>query len=438
MSVAPSPFATLLRRSKFATFDPAIAQVYTTYGGSAPRGDWGLKRPLPIRRRGAAVTVRSVDSREQVTEWRAAEAEARWIARFAELGIESPRLQDTSGANDPTTWGAKLENSGKRDWVVDSEYALGLKDGADTIPKPLADEESAEAARKEATFRPATLPNIYGMGEKRFEKYLEQLRKKREEFKEFTAAERKMSLYEQSQRNDDWFRKFLQSSVNKSYEVEGSRAIEPQPHTFAGLSYTHAPPLQAYFLTKPLPGRLITKKVNKLERLDDSEFFIASFAGMTTKVSTKLSGGKNNTLMDGKEQLGGAAVIPMNVAKSETKLRLSHAYLAKAPEVVGPRFRGQATRKEGLKGVVLQTHARGYYFADVTRPNPHLPGSAEYVSAEDDSISAGRPMKFQARFSKPPTFTRKPIVKRAAGKDGAKILDLLANVLKSTPSNNGK
>ena len=50
---SPGTFPELLRRSRFASFDPTIRQSYGTPPSRLHRGNWGLKRPIAQSKRSA-------------------------------------------------------------------------------------------------------------------------------------------------------------------------------------------------------------------------------------------------------------------------------------------------------------------------------------------------------------------------------------------------
>ncbi|KAI0034056.1 hypothetical protein K488DRAFT_84391 [Vararia minispora EC-137] len=86
----PSQFAALLRRSKFASFDRSIPQVYASHGGDAYRGNYGVKRSLTPTKKGLPIIISNVDSPHQQTEWQPAAKEARWIERWETLPPPRP------------------------------------------------------------------------------------------------------------------------------------------------------------------------------------------------------------------------------------------------------------------------------------------------------------------------------------------------------------
>lgn len=365
----PSPFAAMLRRSKFATYDPQIAQIYTAYGGYAHRGDWGLKRPLAVRKRDKYITIQTIDSPEQQTEWRTGEPESRWIRRWGEVGTEVQMRG---------IWDRQTVN---HDWVIDSDFTLGTKDGAvlkmqkARVQKMKDAELLAEGGRvaeageeqvvenaEPAEQTPlsaynAVVPNIMAMSPKEFESYVEKLRAQRPQFKQFLKNQVRQTLaarakdnkvmativqepFEEAQHASALLvrKAFLQHSVQEQYRDPSSRMIEQRPHRNAGLSYALASPLTNFFLVKPQPGRQITVQEKPM----------ISFGGM---VST----------------LAGSSRVPDNLS-----LRMASAKLLSTPRVVGQE-------PSGLEGVGLETTVRDTSEMALIRRSLHKPGSRKYV-----------------------------------------------------------
>jgi hypothetical protein len=363
-SAVQSPFATLLKRSKFSSFDPLIAQVYTTHGGDAHRGNWGFKRPLPIRRRGAYITVKAVDSLEQQTEWNSAEPQAMWMKNWNELQL-NPTLEGSRRA--------LREASGD---MVDSEYAPMRTD-----PK---------------FWRLSTIPNIHAMSNSEFKKYVEHIRRKRSSFfkyqmlkakalkKQKEMKERENEVVSKETKTDSSKRSFTSRGSSKEkrappeklptdyslddfamWESEGirerprSRSLESVPHSSAGLHYSHFSALQTYLSTNDHKGRLVEEI--KGER-GKPLYYVASYAGMGTLVQQKNSGvGKVMTWGDASK----TGVV---------KLRPESVSLEKAPEVV--------YKRQGLKAAKLSMTAFVNDAQSHSQSNTHRPGSLEYITAE--------------------------------------------------------
>ncbi|KAF9557158.1 hypothetical protein CPC08DRAFT_710634 [Agrocybe pediades] len=83
----PSPFGELLRRSKFAAFDPEIRQTYTAPASYIHRGNWGLKRPIANRNRDTTIVLRKFEEHAQYIEWDRADGQAKLIKRVEEQNI---------------------------------------------------------------------------------------------------------------------------------------------------------------------------------------------------------------------------------------------------------------------------------------------------------------------------------------------------------------
>lgn len=223
MTAPSSQFAALLRRSKFASYDPSIGQVYSSFDGHLHRGNFGLKRPLPIRGRQAHVTVRSVDSREEQTEWKGAENEAQFMKMWDDAGI-TPALK----ADGP--WATKIGANAEVAWNMDSEFAPA---------NGVAENQSATSRAAHGPTSSA-VPNIHAMSDKEFAAYLDKLRQMRPDFasylKELAArkAEHRgtharsefSSFWEYSEKPSKDYRTFLGSQAYKTYNSPESRAIE--------------------------------------------------------------------------------------------------------------------------------------------------------------------------------------------------------------------
>jgi Mitochondrial ribosomal protein subunit len=186
-------FPTLLRHSKFASFDSAIAQVYTTHGGNTHRGHWGLKRPIPLRTRNPFITVEAIDTKYQQTEWSNALQKTRFIRRWNELGVDVTR---TRSADTP--------------WLADSGFS-----SKDSIAKSGYLE----------SMRAAAIPNLAAMTTKEFTHYIEKLRSLRPQFKQYLRTtlannpkRRDMYLFQLAQMSEtDYHNRFIAAQTISSY-----------------------------------------------------------------------------------------------------------------------------------------------------------------------------------------------------------------------------
>ncbi|KAJ4478486.1 hypothetical protein J3R30DRAFT_3729702 [Lentinula aciculospora] len=208
-----SPFASLLRRSRFATFDPRIRQTYYTPPAHASRGSWGLKRPLALRRRNAFITLPApFEDRAQFIEWSKAEDEVRFIRRFEEMQVR-PRVKLK------TPWAKTLGSKNLTNWIIDSEFCyryegpeaeeegFGSNENLLQMQARQAEQERLEEQQRSVSDDLAEFgkagqgnyghrralkhqavrlsPNIEAMMPDQFERYVRRLRQLRPKFKEF-------------------------------------------------------------------------------------------------------------------------------------------------------------------------------------------------------------------------------------------------------------
>ncbi|KIL56795.1 hypothetical protein M378DRAFT_64270, partial [Amanita muscaria Koide BX008] len=252
-----SPFAELLRRSKFASYDPAIRQTYSSPSAHAYRGDWGLKRPIALRRRNAFVSLASFESPAQFTEWNHAENQVRFIRRVEEMGV-------TPKTNVNSSWHQGLGKA-KTEWLMDSDFCPGethvLKSPKPSqTPVDLAGLGNKGPGQYGAS-RPLqwgddsqidthVIPNVDAMSRKQFQRYLRNLRELRPQFKDYLQNQKttgKKSLYELAQDSaTDHHTQFILSHTSQAFQDRSSRQIEQQPHPNAGLMYACPSRLDAH------------------------------------------------------------------------------------------------------------------------------------------------------------------------------------------------
>jgi Mitochondrial ribosomal protein subunit len=340
-------FPTLLRHSKFASYDSAIAQVYTTYGGNAHRGNWGFKRPLPLRTRNPFITVEAIDTKYQQTEWSNAFQKTRFIRRWNELGVDVIR---TRTADTP--------------WLADSEFS-----SKDNITKP----------RYLEGMRAAAIPNIAAMTTKEFTRYIEKLRSLRPQFKQYLRTtlanypnRRDMSLFQLAQISEtDYHKRFIAAQSISSYNEPGSQAIEPVPHRSGGLSYSHPTQLESMYTNpRTQPGFVLQKSI-KLRDYNVNAPMLASFAGLTAEIRSANEAAGRIPLFDPSTNIG---INPERARESVAQMRVVHPpKLIRLPNVVGRQPSVLADAKLSVK-VTAEP--------DFLRANPYVPGSTEYVCAE--------------------------------------------------------
>ncbi|GJN88337.1 hypothetical protein Rhopal_001302-T1 [Rhodotorula paludigena] len=253
-SSSSSSYSALLRRSKLASFNPHIDQVYTTNAANLARSNFGLKRPLPAATTKTSPFVRllDLDSREGRTAFRKATREQSYTRKWSEVGVglQSDAFLPRTGADGDRRWD-RLE--------VQSRFVDG--DGPGAI-QPVAGEQPAQAAF-------GRMPNVFAMSERDFERFLEGLGERRDEFKAFVVAESKQAasestgldgefdLYAHAQRQplelvrlaERFLRLPTSSSASPSTTV-------PLVHPTLALQYGSPTPLESS-LAPPVPGRIL-------------------------------------------------------------------------------------------------------------------------------------------------------------------------------------
>ncbi|KAK3324605.1 mitochondrial ribosomal protein MRP51 [Cercophora scortea] len=134
----PSASSSTNRNSDTATLGFPTHQVITTTSSSRKRGDWGLKRPLPLKSTtkssNAMLRVRQIDSIEQVTDYTSGADHGLSLRKFQELHIpvtvppttlDSYSIRATSRMNLPQQ--SAFEEEG--DFTdIDPEKAAAMQD----------------------------------------------------------------------------------------------------------------------------------------------------------------------------------------------------------------------------------------------------------------------------------------------------------------------
>ena len=407
---SPSPFATLLRRSKFASYDPKIGQVYTTFGGDSHRGNYGLKRPLALRTREPFITIASVDSLQQQTEWSYAEKEARWIRKVAEVS----RLPEVIHGGD--LW-KKSGPDGRFPWKVDSDFALGTTD-ADAA---LGTKDESQGLGYGNT------PNIDAMTPKQFQRHLEKLRALRPAFRKFLGGEqangvqkggsigrpawknkiKSPSLLEQSRYETDLHRTFLSQHMAQKINDPESHILEQDVHPNGALMYTHLTDLEHYFWRQPLPGRAVGKSRN----------LVVSFAG----ANARLPHNKSESI----QPIEWRSLVERGVdtGRGVSKFRVSQVEVFKPPQVVG-------RKPEGMEDMDIRMWVSSHSRLDLVRANPNLPWTREYVSQVSDApITGSRPGMTNPPPAKKSTYELSELSSKNQEVESQRLLESLCVLL---------
>ncbi|CAE6416677.1 unnamed protein product [Rhizoctonia solani] len=390
--VTPSAFSTLLRRSKFASYDPTINQAYTSYGGFAHRGHWGTKRDLPGKRkhkvqdplvsssggRGSArrnpvAFISALDSSEGQTEWSSAEKDVRWLRRLEELG-SGTRLNDTSA------WSKRVGNSsGRAIGNVDSEFGSSESETSQQMS--------------------SALPNIQSMSERQFKSYITKLRGQREEFHKFLqdtgvkseeGENRPLPMYAYAQVTSTHHTRFLAHMNHEAAIQPTSNTLAPVPHPSGGLDYLNPTPLMSQLLfPNPVKGRYVQSpernpKMSLFQKYDGTA--VVSVAGYNAILQSDESSAATQAVNWNKLAERDFSQPP---EQASSDYRVEGMELYEVPSVVGKS-------RQGIQSADIKIRVRDYSKRRFERANPHRPGTFEYVSHNDTRTLNADPISLKA------------------------------------------
>ncbi|GAA5862875.1 hypothetical protein JCM3774_006671 [Rhodotorula dairenensis] len=281
----PSSYSSLLRRSKLASWNPQIDQVYTASSANRARANYGLKRPLPALAPAAGarspfVRITDLDSPERRTSYRRATREQQYTKKWLEVdaGLASEALVDRGAL------GYAYGDQAHRRWErlpVQSRFVAPGTPGAIQPLDHLSSRPSSTAAPAAAAA--ATVPNFFALTPAKFDRFLAELASRRDEFRQFVLAEAKklaeqtggavaglddadFDLYAHAQRNPLELTRLVERFLRRSGSAQStpppttssplSSLPVPHVHPTLALQYATPTPLESA-LAAPVPGRLL-------------------------------------------------------------------------------------------------------------------------------------------------------------------------------------
>lgn len=314
--VSIGSFPELLRRSRFASFDPSIRQTYGTPPSHLHRGNWGLKRPIAQRKRNAFISLKNFEEHEHYIEWNNAETQVRLIDKIEEINI-SPKLVPH------VPWYTGLGPAAASNWSkMDTEFAPG-ETGMPNLPTsiPLFTTEleglglrgKGEYGMKAKNISEDGYlhPNVRSMSSKVFKRYLKKIRSLRPEFQKFLVENGvNPSFREAGFPPGNLHVRFLGEHFEKQFKDarrsedagvnEDDRAaphpnspqtIRQQPHRLGGLMYSSPTLLESYFNANKHPGLVLEdgSKTN-FNNTSTSTSLLVSTAGIVGRLELKRAG----------------------------------------------------------------------------------------------------------------------------------------------------
>ncbi|KAJ6490738.1 hypothetical protein C8R47DRAFT_977032 [Mycena vitilis] len=479
---AASPFAQLLRNSRFATFDPLIRKTYYSPQQFVERGYWGLKRPITQRKKNSFVTIKEWETRQHYVEWDNAEDQVRFMRRMREL--------DLRPSTDMRSKWSKQLGPARETWLVDSEFCPkdwqdGKKDDkADAKADVKADAKADVKAdakvdfispangthssrRRGATNVTAVIPNIEAMSPSEFKRYIAKLRSLRPAFLSFLKREDDRQKQEEENRKkheaqsaqavgrsletrlggrsllelsalrdaQPVHRRFLAQHTESEYKSTSSNKIQPQMHRNGALMYAFPSNLDTLFRTKPKPGIVLDWNIDDSDRFqlegNHAYTYITAFAGVTAVLKAKDAEGRLPLMANGVDRERWLDAVGELRPVTKDALRLMGV-----PRVVG------RDPDEGLSGVQITldvTAKRG--FDDPQRKNPHIPGSREYVALVPSDSAREGSARAAVRSTAVPLTSLKNPAKRVdfqlptqtaqERENGVQTLNVLRDILKT-------
>jgi hypothetical protein len=163
-------------------------------------------------------------------------------------------------------------------------------------------------------------------------------------------------------------------------------------------------------MRNPSPGRIVEPYEYKRSS------FLTAFAGTTAELPKTQS--EAIPPMDWKTLVEHG----VDTEKGISNFRMTNALLMRAPAVVG-------NKPEGLAGVVIKTMVSSQGKTDMTRPNPYLPWTREYVAHVSDD-STPRQRKITSSRALPPKKEMDLDRQKVAGPAQDQILVTLSGMLK--------
>ena len=385
---APGSFAAILKQSKFATYHPSIGQVYTVFGGHAQRGDWGLKRALPERKRHRRLNISAIDTREQQSWFDSGESNARTVARWDEIGTR------VNVAYNNGRWREQgfTKLAARAIPNIDSEF------GGFAVPQ---NGQADPALGLRYDFNSKVFPNIHKMSDSGFDKYLKKIEGRRSDLRAHVQRMEDndprrdtkgvpISLYNYRNKSHEGFGRtgndFLELLAEDEITKEGSRILQAVPHPNGALSYTSPSYLQTRLTTPPIRSHVVYAYKSTA---------MAVVGSVIAKVAPSWGGPNETMTVDFRRR---------DPQRGTYNMRVIDAHMQDPPQVVNRRGVGGVDTMMRMDVVV---HPVDSDAMDHERANPYPPGSVLYCFSE-----SGRAVSVPRVPLKPPAPRMSSAAKR--------------------------
>ena len=413
-----SAFPELLRRSRFASFDPTICQSYGTPPSHLHRGNWGLKRPIAQRKRNAFISLKNFEEHEHYIEWNNTESQVRMINRVEELNV-APKLVPH------VPWYVGLGPAASSPWsMMDSEFSspkCGMPLPRKSIPTFTTDliglglRGKGQYGRKSTIDSPSSHdgylhPNLHAMPPRVFNRYLKKLRSLRPEFQKFLKENQvSTSIRESGVPSGNLHIRFLGQHFEKQFQDNRNetdtdvhpnqpQSIRQQPHRLGGLMYASPTYLESYFTTGIQPAIVLesgSQQQPRFSNFNNSEdSFLISAAGFVGRLEGKKAGPEPTPAFSANS--GGIVYPPAKLLAGQTsgntfiKVRVVGLQLERLPAAVTAFPSSNSSRDVNIR-TELAIHPSP---DDFSRTNSYPPGSMQYNASDDYNQQPSRTHSF--------------------------------------------
>ncbi|WFC97575.1 hypothetical protein MYAM1_000290 [Malassezia yamatoensis] len=426
----------LLQRTRISTYDPKVERVYTAPIAHAARGDWGIKRtmpsswqstpdmPAPAPYAGALryATLRELDTKQGLTDWKENERDPLFRRRWLEAGA---RLSDRSKRDGLSTSVSEEEIN----------VPLGLRpriafDSATHSKQAPPAHVVWGTNHAKYTTTPDVLPNYNAMSQRDFDRFLHTVRRQRSKFRsalrkqrksaaEHTVLERltrkhakdnapaviseeeykeacadlptpKVDLWDEArlahapQTAANFFSARAQEQIDAPRSrALGSPAYASALHPLLGLQYSQPDSVYTHLLAEPIHGHAISR----VEDARRSRYFVGSDTGLAIAAGGHIS----HLPLQHRQGLDAVDYTRAKPERGVGYFRVLHAFLDLRPSSYTTRRTppNVAPTEPNLGYVRSQLMA----LPQTPQATPPTPGSSQWV---DDPVKDAQAQKLRS------------------------------------------
>ncbi|KAM0792573.1 hypothetical protein ACM66B_005236 [Microbotryomycetes sp. NB124-2] len=399
--MSANSYSALLRRSKLATFTPAIEQVYTP--GSAAqlkRQDFGFKHTLPQATTSKApfVRVNRLDNAQRRTDYRKATREALYVKKWQELGVAINQQRDGEATPLP-------------DLELQSRFVPESMLGS--IKPVEAATKAAQASRR--------VPNFFTMTEDEFERFVDSLGHLRHDFAQFASeslatssgsAPEPVDLYELAQADPAHVTRLVEQFLARQTEQQANDMILPCTHPTLGLQYSTPTPIDDA-LAPRVPGRIL----GQANARNSTATHFATIIGQIDELNGKVSSNNQTQFMPDNQGLRsnqpGRASFRLRPTMDVE--RIARELNAPVRDPDSAKFASSSHEPQMLAQALIQLHPNLE-----TRPAAPLPGTMEYAKYTPGSARSSSPIDLFGRSLSTEDLTGRNYFGRQSYRDNKK------------------